>query len=156
MLRAKLGLGGEAEEDLALAADLFERLATNEVDYTLFFRRLCMSALDPKNDADVATLFENAGAFHEWAEAWRGRLAREEDVTPAARASAMRRANPAFIPRNHRIEELIAAAVVREDFAPFETMVKVLAHPYDDQPEAAHLNDPPKAEERVQATFCGT
>jgi uncharacterized protein YdiU (UPF0061 family) len=67
----------------------------------------------------------------------------------------MRRANPAFIPRNHRIEAMIAAAV-RGDFAPFETLIEVLAKPYDDQPDFAHLADPPKREERVEKTFCGT
>jgi len=155
VLRAKLGLVREVESDLALAADLLERLATNEVDHTLFFRRLCASALDASGDAAVASLFANAGAFHDWAEAWRLRLA-EEDTTAEARAAAMRRVNPAFIPRNHRIEELIAAAVVRNDYEPFEKLLKVLERPYEDQPELAYLNDPPKPEERVTATFCGT
>jgi uncharacterized protein YdiU (UPF0061 family) len=68
----------------------------------------------------------------------------------------MRRANPAFIPRNHRIEEAIVAATERDDFAPFETLVRVLARPFDDQPDAAHLADPPAPDERVQRTFCGT
>jgi uncharacterized protein YdiU (UPF0061 family) len=155
VLRAKLGLTREVESDLALAADLLERLATNEVDYTLFFRRLCASAADAAADAEVASLFANAGAFHDWAEAWRRRLA-EEDTTAEARASAMRLVNPAFIPRNHRIEELIAAAVIRNDFEPFEKLVKVLERPYEDQPELASLNEPPKPEQRVTATFCGT
>ena len=68
----------------------------------------------------------------------------------------MRGVNPAFIPRNHRIDELIAAAVIRSDFQPFETLLKVLERPHEDQPEYGHLNDPPSPEERVQATFCGT
>jgi uncharacterized protein YdiU (UPF0061 family) len=67
----------------------------------------------------------------------------------------MRRVNPAFIPRNHRVEQAIVAATAG-DFAPFEIMVRVLAHPYDDQPEFAHLADPPLPAERVRATFCGT
>jgi uncharacterized protein YdiU (UPF0061 family) len=155
VLRAKLGLRDEHEDDLPLAADLLERLRTNSVDYTVFFRRLCDSAIDPSNDAAVAKLFDNAGAFHDWVTLWRQRLALEE-TTPGARASAMRCVNPAFIPRNHRIEELIAAAVVRDDFEPFELLLKVLEHPYESQHELAYLNDPPKPEERVQATFCGT
>ena len=155
VLRAKLGLVREEEDDLPLAADLLERLASNQVDHTLFFRRLCASAADTSADVEVASLFDDPGAFHDWAEAWRRRLA-EEAASPEARASAMRGVNPAFIPRNHRIEELIAAAVIRSDFEPFQTLVKVLERPYEDQPEFAHLNDPPKPEERVQATFCGT
>ncbi|WP_437497498.1 protein adenylyltransferase SelO [Sorangium sp. So ce1099] len=155
VLRAKLGLVREEDEDLALAADLLDRLASNHVDYTVFFRGLCASAADPAADAQVASLFAEPGAFREWAEAWRRRLAKE-DVAPEARASAMRGVNPAFIPRNHRIEELIQAAVLRDDFGPFETLVQVLSRPYDDQPELAHLSEPPQPEERVQYTFCGT
>jgi uncharacterized protein YdiU (UPF0061 family) len=155
VMRAKLGLTREEDDDSALAADLRGRLATNDVDYTVFFRALCASAESPSADAKVAESFANAGAFHEWAERWRARLAKEE-IEPAARAAAMRRANPAFIPRNHRVEEMIQAAVQRNDFAPFETLLDVLARPYDDQPEHAHLAEPPLPEERVTATFCGT
>ena len=68
----------------------------------------------------------------------------------------MRQANPAFIPRNHRVEEAIEAAVRRDDFAPFERLADVLARPYDDQPEHADLAVPPGPEQRVYRTFCGT
>jgi uncharacterized protein YdiU (UPF0061 family) len=155
VLRAKLGLFREEEEDVGLAADLLGRLASNGVDYTVFYRRLCDAATDAKSDANVAVLFADAGAFHDWAEAWRRRLGKE-DVTAEARASAMRLVNPAFIPRNHRIEEMIDAAVHRADFAPFETLVQVLGKPYDDQPDFAYLAEPPRPEERVRHTFCGT
>jgi uncharacterized protein YdiU (UPF0061 family) len=154
VLRAKLGLTRPDEGDAALATDLLERLAADEVDYTVFFRRLCASALDPAADAEVASLFANAGAFHDWAVRWRARLA-TEDTPPEARAGAMRRANPAIIPRNHRIEEVIAAAV-RDDFGPFERLGKALELPYEEPAEFADLRRPPAIEERVQATFCGT
>ena len=68
----------------------------------------------------------------------------------------MRLVNPAFIPRNHRIEALIQAAVLRDDFAPFEELVRVLERPYDEQPEVAYLSEPPEVDERVLNTFCGT
>ena len=161
VLRAKLGLGvreDDDEGDRALASDLLERLASNEVDYTLLFRRLCASAEDAGADAGTATLFANAGAFFEWAERWRERLSRE-DVEPGARAAAMRRVNPAFIPRNHRVEEIIVAAVSRGDYAPFEALLEVVTRPYDDRadrPELARFAAPPKPEERVLETFCGT
>lgn len=161
VLRAKLGLGAREDEepgDRALAKDLLERLAVNSVDYTLFFRRLCRSAANSTADSETAALFANAGAFHDWAEGWRARLARE-DVAPDIRAAAMRRVNPAFVPRNHRLEELITAAVDHGDFAPFETLLDVVARPYDDradQPELARFAEPPKLDERVLETFCGT
>jgi serine/tyrosine/threonine adenylyltransferase len=166
VLRAKLGLSqvviaGTAETsdaaDRALADDLLRRLADNHVDYTLFFRRLCACAAgsDPAADAAVASLFADPSAFAAWAELWRSRVVLEP-LAPEARASAMKRANPAFIPRNHRVEEAIAAAVRRGDFKPFELLTDVLATPYDDHPEAAHLADPPGPEARVYKTFCGT
>jgi serine/tyrosine/threonine adenylyltransferase len=155
VLRGKLGLVREEEDDPMLAADLLERMASSGVDYTVLFRGLCSAAVDSSEDTRLASLFAAPGAFRDWAETWRQRLARE-DVSPEARATAMRMANPAFIPRNHRIAQAIDAAVRREDFEPFETLVRVLARPYDDQPEHAHLAEPPQPEERVTQTFCGT
>ncbi len=155
VLRSKLGFFQEEEGDEALASDLFERLATNGVDFTVFFRRLCAAAADPGADGNVAEVFDEPGAFREWAERWRARLGRET-VTASERAASMRLANPAFIPRNHRVEEVIEAAVQRADFEPFHTLVRVLERPYEDQPELAHLAEPPAPAERVRYTFCGT
>ncbi|HEX4340751.1 MAG TPA: YdiU family protein [Polyangiaceae bacterium] len=155
VMRAKLGLTHEDETDGPLAERLLELLAASHVDYTVFFRRLG----DPptaSSDVGLATLFDNdGGRFVEWSHAWRTRLERES-VTPEARTAAMRRANPAFIPRNHRVEEAIEAAVRRDDFAPFEKLVDVLGRPYEDQPENAYLAEPPGPEQRVYRTFCGT
>lgn len=155
VLRAKIGLTKDEEDDRHLVTDLFERLAANEVDFTLFFRALCACAEDPVHDAKAAALFANAGAFHDWAARWRSRTSLE-DATPAERAASMRRTNPAFIPRNHRIEEMIAAAVASNDYTLFHTLNKVLARPYEEQPEHAHLQEAPSIDERVLETFCGT
>jgi len=155
VLRAKLGLVHEEEDDPALAADLLGRMASSGVDYTILFRSLCDAAGDPSEDARIASLFAEPGAFLEWSHAWRRRLARE-DRSPDARAAAMRLANPAFVPRNHRVAQAIEAAVLRDDFEPFETLVRVLGRPYEDQPELGYLADPPRPDERVRQTFCGT
>jgi len=155
VMRAKLGLVNEEPGDRALAHDLLERLAEHHVDYPSFFRRLCASAADPAADADVLPLFANPEAFRTWAESWRERTA-AETLLPAARAAAMRRANPAFIPRNHRVEQALEAAVRRGDFGPFEVLASVLTKPYDDQPEFGYLGDPPGPEQHVYRTFCGT
>ncbi len=155
VLRDKLGLASEHEEDLALASELLGRLASGGVDYTVFFRRLCDAAADPSAEAAVASLFPRPDLFLDWAKSWRQRLT-VEPGTPDARAAAMRRVNPAFIPRNHRVEEAIQAAVHRADFDPFETLVRALERPYDEQPQLAHLAEPPQPDQRVQQTFCGT
>jgi uncharacterized protein YdiU (UPF0061 family) len=155
VFRAKLGLTLEEDGDAALIEDLLGRLARSAVDYTIFFRRLCAAAETPSVDTAISAEFADSGAFPQWALVWRRRLELESQ-SPAARARAMRQANPAFIPRNHRIQEAIDAAVRRADFGPFETLVRVLERPYEEQPESAHLAEPPKPEQRITETFCGT
>jgi serine/tyrosine/threonine adenylyltransferase len=147
VLRAKLGLADERDDDLSFASDLLGRMATHEVDYTLFFRRLCDAAEDPSADERCAAMFGDPGAFREWASLWHAR---------GPQASIMRAANPAFIPRNHRIEEAISAATSRGDFGPFERLVEVLARPFEEQTGAEDLAEPPAPEQRVLQTFCGT
>jgi uncharacterized protein YdiU (UPF0061 family) len=80
--------------------------------------------------------------------------AEPQDATE--RRDAMRAVNPAFIPRNHRVEAIIRAAVDEDDFAPFEELNAVLSRPFDDQPEFARYAEPPRDDERVLRTFCGT
>ena len=75
---------------------------------------------------------------------------------PPARRAAMRAVNPAFIPRNHRIEAVIEAAVNRDDFAPFEELLTVLSNPFEDQPAFAAYAEPPEPHQCVLQTFCGT
>jgi uncharacterized protein YdiU (UPF0061 family) len=156
VLRAKFGLTKERERDGELLEAWLAALAAHPVDYTLFFRRLCAVAEGPAHDDALLALFEGAPpVVPAFLEVWRSRLA-EEDASPDARAASMRRANPAFIPRNHRIEEAIEAAVERGDFRPFETLVDVLARPWDDQPGHEALAAPPGPEQREYRTFCGT
>ncbi len=128
--RAKLGLTGAEAGDLALAEDLLTAMAATGADFTATFRGLAEGRCD----------------VPEWAARWRER---------GPDAGLMRATNPAFIPRNHRVEAAIRAAVAG-DMGPFERLHAVLARPFDDQPEAADLARPPAPAERVQRTFCGT
>jgi uncharacterized protein YdiU (UPF0061 family) len=154
-LRNKIGLFTVRDGDEALVQDLLDAMAKNQADFTLTFRRLGEAALDPAGDAKVRALFAEPAAFDEWAARWRQR-AGEEPQTPAGRQAAMRAANPAFIPRNHRVEAVIQAAMVNDDYAPFEELLAVLSKPYQDQPEFAAYAEPPQPDQRVLQTFCGT
>ncbi|MDB5637664.1 MAG: hypothetical protein JWP51_2572 [Bradyrhizobium sp.] len=154
-LRGKLGLFAERDGDQALAQDLLDAMAKNQADFTLTFRRLSDAGLGPEHDGDVRRLFAEPAAYDEWAARWRQRLG-EEPQDPAQRQAAMRSVNPAFIPRNHRIEAVIEAAVNRDDFAPFEELLAVLSKPYEDQPAYAGYADPPEPHQCVLQTFCGT
>jgi uncharacterized protein YdiU (UPF0061 family) len=153
-LRAKLGLATQQEGDLALARDLLASMAGNAVDFTLAFRRLADAAVGPGADEPVRGLFVDPTVFDAWAVRWRDRL-QAEPTAPEARRAAMRAVNPAFIPRNHNVEAALATAA-EGDFGPFDRLEKVLARPYDDQPEHADLAEPPPEGQRVYRTFCGT
>jgi uncharacterized protein YdiU (UPF0061 family) len=153
VFRRKLGLTTAEDGDMALAQDLLERMEANEADFTLTFRRLADSATG--DDAPIRALFADPAAFDDWADPWRARLAREP-MPDAERREAILRANPAFIPRNHRIEAVIRAAEDRGDFAPLDILINVLATPFDDRPDFADYANPPLPEEIVRQTFCGT
>jgi uncharacterized protein YdiU (UPF0061 family) len=154
-LRRKLGLFTEREGDAALAEDLLERMAVNRADFTLTFRRLCDAAAGPEGGVGVRALFTDPGAYDSWAAAWRRRL-EEESAAGQARAAAMRRSNPAFIPRNHVVQAALDAAFNRQDFQPFEELLDVGSRPYEDRPDLERYTIPARPEECVRATFCGT
>ena len=144
--RAKLGLASDEPEDAALIADLLDRMAAGRADFTLAFRGLATDQL--------AAAFEDLEALGDWPERHRARRARDDASEEDARA-LMRAASPAVIPRNHRVEAMIAAAVAG-DLGPFEEMVRALADPYEDGPLTERYAEPPAPEEVVRATFCGT
>jgi serine/tyrosine/threonine adenylyltransferase len=154
-LRRKIGLLEARDGDDALVQALFDAMAGGKADFTLTFRRLSEAAGDPAADGAVRELFAEPALYDEWAARWRQRTA-DEPQSAAERRTAMRAVNPAFIPRNHRVEAVIQAAVTADDYAPFEELLTVLAKPYDDQPEFAAYTDPPEPHQRVLQTFCGT
>ncbi|MCR8547360.1 YdiU family protein [Salipiger sp. P9] len=139
---AKLGIATPAPEDAALIAELLDLMHKGQADFTNTFRAL--------SEGNARDQFTDPAAFDGWETRWQARIADEDE--PLA---LMRRSNPAFIPRNHRIEQMIAAAVEGDERA-FHHMSGVLARPYDDQPEAEELRRPPLPAEVVPATFCGT
>ena len=147
-LRRKLGLLEAREGDLALAQDLLEVMAANRADFTLTFRRLA------ENPESLADLFATTGGIDSWIGRWRERLA-EEPRRDGERRETMRRANPAFIPRNYNVEAALDAAVAG-DLTPFERLHAALSRPYDDQPGNADLQGPPTQVDPGYRTFCGT
>jgi serine/tyrosine/threonine adenylyltransferase len=153
-LRKKVGFGEARDDDLPLIGELFRHMADGRADFTQTFRRLSDVA-GGASEAPLRDLFNNAAALDVWLCKWRERLALEA-VTDSHRAAAMRGVNPAFIPRNHRVEQAIAAAQECGDLGPFDSLMAVLSQPYEDQPENAAYEDPPKPDEVVLQTFCGT
>ncbi len=144
-MRRKLGLFTVEDEDRKLIQALLDAMHAKAADFTQTFRRLCDAAQNG-GDPDVTD---------EWLANWRTRLLRDPQA-PAERAAAMRATNPAIIPRNHRVEHAIEAAIERDDFAPFHALNEALSHPYEDRSDTAAYAEPPQADERVLQTFCGT
>lgn len=139
---SKIGISNMRDGDMALVTDLLDRMAANQADFTNTFRRL--------SDGSARDQFVDPTAFDSWADGWQTRLANEPD--PQA---LMTRTNPAVIPRNHRVEKMIRAAV-QGDYAPFERLNTVLATPFVLSNENADLAAPPSEQEIVHQTFCGT
>ena len=144
--RAKLGLSTPQDGDGALIGDLLARMAANRADFTRTFRALA--------EGGARDEFLDPSAFDAWDADWRARLA-QDGATPEDRAATMSAVNPAVIPRNHRIEAVIAAAL-GGDFAPFHALHAALARPFDDVPAARPYRLAPLPDEVVAATFCGT
>ncbi len=146
-LRRKLGLSTEQDGDSELAQDFLNLLHDHGTDFTLAFRRL--------GDGTARNLFEDPAAFDAWATRWRERTA-SEPQDEATRRATMHAVNPIYIPRNHRVEAALSAAIEDGDYGPFEELQAVLAQPYEERPEFAAYAEPPPADQRAYRTFCGT
>jgi uncharacterized protein YdiU (UPF0061 family) len=151
----KIGLTTHLEEDDRLIDDLLSTMAAARADFTLTFRRLAELA-DSGQVAEIDSIYELPEKLSPWLARWRERIALESAVAPAERRRRMAATNPCFLPRNHLVEEVIAAAVTRDDFEPFHDLVDLLARPTEWRPDKARYARPPRPEEVVQRTFCGT
>jgi serine/tyrosine/threonine adenylyltransferase len=144
--RAKFGLPPEAP--VALIQECLDLLGAQEVDFTLFFRHLAGVA-GGEDSKTLAAMFSSGEPFGKWFAKW------QCQADPAKYFADMCVANPILIPRNHRVEQAIRSAY-GGDFAPFHRLVDALAAPYTEQIEYADLETPPRPEEIVHQTFCGT
>ena len=142
---AKIGLAAPTGEDRALIEDLLALMAAEEADFTQVFRGLA--------EGTARDAFIDRAAYDRWAARWQARLA--DDGGPDAATARMRAANPAIIPRNHRIEEAIAAAV-SGDTGPFQRFLAALADPFGGGANTAPWRAAPREDQRVRRTFCGT
>lgn len=148
---AKLGLA-EDQSNEAFIKQTLSALADNEVDFTLFFRQLTRIAEGAEESA-LLTLFASAEAGGQWLKLWWQRLAARPDREESVKL--MKQSNPIYIPRNHRVEQVIEQANCG-NFAPFHELVDLLSRPFDEQPGFERYELPPEPHEEVQETFCGT
>ncbi|PWG64356.1 protein adenylyltransferase SelO [Spiribacter halobius] len=156
MLRAKLGLETERDGDVDLAHALLGEMARAGADFTLTFRRLsALGARPGDGDAALRAPFEDPSGLDAWLERYRERLA-VEYRPEQERRRAMRASNPAVVPRNHHVEQVIRAAQEERDLAPLDSLLAAVTHPFEDTPDTPRWAEPPAPGEAVNVTFCGT
>ncbi|MBV2235977.1 MAG: YdiU family protein [Sterolibacterium sp.] len=171
-MRAKLGLDSQTQtqndrhgadhdpasdaEDGALIEDWLGLLQQDRVDFTLAWRQLAEAAAG--QPAGLQALFTDQAALAAWYTRWQARCASDDDGRlPAERAAAMRRVNPWLIPRNHRVEEALAAATTAGDLTPFRRLLAALSHPCETAHAQADYTMPATADFNAgYRTFCGT
>jgi serine/tyrosine/threonine adenylyltransferase len=152
-MRAKLGLGNEEPGDPELIATLLKWLHDRRADYTNTFRDLSSRSAIENPSALGADLQDPR--FTAWHARWTERLDREPGGLDEA-VLRMRTANPAVIPRNHRVEAALDAAVQRGDLDPAMRLLEALSDPYSTAFDESDYRQPPNPEQRVYQTFCGT
>ena len=152
-MRCKLGLASREEEDLELVEALLGHLQHERVDFTQAFRALCDAA--EGRIAPFRRLFDPASPIDVWLARWQARLARDSQSQEERRAS-MQRANPIYIPRNHKVEEALAAAERENDFSEFDRLLEAVRQPFDARPGLEDLAQPAPEDFGPYRTFCGT
>lgn len=153
--QTKLGLDSpnlDIDGDQLLVKDWLNLLEVNSVDYTLAWRRLADAA--DGNSAALEALFISTEGLNHWLKRWQQRIAQQSATDTATR---MHSVNPIYIPRNHLVEEALDAASDDANLEPFERLLAVLTHPYEERAELARYAEPaPQEFMNHYETFCGT
>jgi uncharacterized protein YdiU (UPF0061 family) len=147
-MRAKLGMFNEEKQDESLIENLLSMMQKYHADYTNTFRALTF-------DRPEDTILVGMPEFAQWHEMHQARLGRQQEPK-ASSQQLMQRSNPALIPRNHRVEEALEAAVKQGDYSVMERLLHVLSSPYVHSPEQADYYTLPAQSARPYRTFCGT
>jgi uncharacterized protein YdiU (UPF0061 family) len=146
-MRAKLGLFTREDDDRLLVDDLLAWMHDRSADYTNTFRTL-------SNPARAAEQASEDPRFAAWLRRLTERRLRQPQSASEVEAE-MRRRNPAFIPRNHKVEEALEAATLRHDFTVMQRLLDVVTHPYDHDRNLPEYSEPAPAG-RPYVTYCGT
>lgn len=147
-MRAKLGIFNEEQKDDSLIEGLLSMMQKYGADYTNTFRAL---SIDRQKDMDIFDTQE----FVQWHELWKARLDRQQESKESSQ-QLMKNSNPAIIPRNHRVEEALEAAVKQRDYSIMERLLDVISNPYSHSPEQDEYSKLPPPSTRPYRTFCGT
>jgi serine/tyrosine/threonine adenylyltransferase len=152
-MRSKIGLANVGLHDLELINDLLSIMEKQKVDFTLFFSGLSKALSDNSNS--IRKLFIDPLTYDTWASRWRERLLTEgtpeDDVV-----KAMNKVNPSYIPRNHKVEEALSAAVDNQDLKPFSRLLAIVTKPFDETSGNESYAQAAPPSNSPYKTFCGT
>ena len=151
----KIGLTQNEPEDINLLEQLLELMKENKTDYTLTFRYLSDAIENDTGNSNFEKQFLSQNKIGEWLVCWRKRLKIQSTSFKKIKIS-MQKENPAFIPRNHRIEKAIYEAVDNNDYSYMDHLILLLNKPYQDQPNNSEYMHPPEKPDHNYQTFCGT
>jgi len=147
-MRRKLGIFNEEIQDESLIEGLLSMMEKYRVDYTNTFRALTF-------DMPEDTALFGSTEFAQWHELWQARLGRQQEMK-ASSHQLMQNSNPALIPRNHRVEAALEAAVKEGDYSVMERLLDALSSPYAHSLAQADYSKLPEVSTRPYRTFCGT
>ena len=151
----KIGLLENDPDDFSLLEELLKLMKENESDYTLTFRYLS-KILDNDNDnSDFTKQFKNDNRIVGWITQWKERVKRQKKSLETIKDSILK-VNPAYIPRNHKIEKAIYEATEDNNFSEMKTLILLLKNPYTDQKNNVKYMNPPNQRKNDYQTFCGT
>jgi len=152
-MKSKIGLSKEDQDDINLISQLLNLMKTNKVDFTLCFRYLSKALIG--DNKSIKNLFKNDLAFENWMTLWKERVS-QESISEEKIASSMNAVNPLYIPRNHKVEEALEAAVFDNNMKPFLKLHDILKNPFDETQEFHEYEKPVKNSSVRYKTFCGT
>ncbi len=145
----------EPETDREIIRQFLSLLQKHNVDFTNSFQSLTIALMNEEGLKKVKAIFQEDGSFDIWFEQWKARIGSSEQEISVA-CKIMTRANPIYIPRNHLVEEAIDVATSKGDFSFMEKLLKAIGTPFEKKAGFNRYELPPKPEEEVHQTFCGT
>jgi uncharacterized protein YdiU (UPF0061 family) len=143
----KIAITNIKHSDEELINQLLQIMHKNKLDFTNIFSNLYLYLISDNEQIDIC--------LQEWVVTWKNRLNAEE-VTNEDKILLLQKNNPVYIPRNHLVEKVINKAVEEDDYSDMKMLIKILEKPYDYNIKDDFYTKPPKPEERVLQTFCGT
>ena len=148
----KIGLEGKSDQHQTILKELLKIMIPNQADYTLSFRFLSQALLD--KDSLFLDQFKEQEKINEWLSNWKLTV-KELDLDAEEMVKKMDSINPIYIPRNHNVDKAIKAAY-EENLEPMNELLEALKNPFKENIKYSHLTIPPKEEEKILQTFCGT